>query len=301
MADIGRLLTAMVTPFDADGAVNYHQAKRLAIALVDSGSDGLVITGTTGENPALFHEENYRLWSEVKQAVGDTASVIAGSGTNGTGEAVHLSKEAERAGADALLQVVPYYNKPPQEGLYQHFKAVAESTDLPNILYNVPGRTSVNMTAETTLRLANDVPNIVGIKEASSDFGQIAEIIEEAPDGFRMWSGNDYDTFPIISLGGYGVVSVASHLIGLQIKRLIDLTVTNQMQAADEEHQRQLPLAQGLFVITSPIPIKYCLNKAGFDVGGMRLPLVTADPKTAAFLDDLVTGYTIDLPLSATA
>ncbi|MEE8518866.1 MAG: 4-hydroxy-tetrahydrodipicolinate synthase [Dehalococcoidia bacterium] len=301
MGDIGRLLTAMVTPFDANGDVNYPQARRLAKALVESGSDGLVVTGTTGENPSLFHEENYRLWSEVKEAVGDTASVIAGSGTNGTGEAVHLSKEAERAGADGLLQVVPYYNKPPQEGLYQHFKAVAESTPLPNILYNVPGRTSLNMTAETTLRLANDVPNIVGVKEASSEFDQITEIIERAPQGFRVWSGNDYDTFPIMAMGGYGVVSVASHLIGLQIKRLIDLTVADQLAAAQEEHERQLPLAKGLFVITSPIPIKYCLNRAGFDVGGMRLPLVSADPKTAAFLDDLMAGYTVDLPLTVTA
>ena len=150
-------------------------------------------------------------------------------------------------------------------------------------------------------RLANDVPNIIGVKEASSDFAQITQIIDQAPQGFRVWSGNDYDTFGVISLGGYGVVSVASHLIGLQIKHLIELTVADRLEAAEQEHQRQLALAKGLFVITSPIPIKYCLNKAGFDVGGMRLPLVEADPETAAFLDDLLAGYTVDLPMTVTA
>lgn len=296
MAELGRLITAMVTPFDASGEVDYAQAGRLANALVESGSDGLVVTGTTGENPSLFHEENYRLWAEVKQAVGDTAAVIAGSGTNGTGEAVHLSQEAERAGADALLLVVPYYNKPTQEGLYRHFKAIGESTPLPNILYNVPSRTIVNMTTETTLRLAHDVPNVVGIKEASGDFAQMAEIVNGAPDGFRVWSGNDTDTFGLMCLGGYGVVSVASHLVGLQVKRMIELIADGRLTEAAAEHQRLLPIARGLFVITSPIPVKYCLNKVGFNVGGLRLPLVEADPKTAAYLDDLLAGYQVDLP-----
>lgn len=301
MGEIGRLITAMVTPFDAAGEVDYAQAARLARALVASGSDGLVVTGTTGENPALFHEENFRLWAEVKEAVGESATVIAGSGTNGTGESIHLSKEAERAHADALLLVVPYYNKPTQEGLYRHFRAVAESTPLPCILYNVPGRTITNMTAETTLRLANDVPNIVGLKEASGDFAQIAEIVSNAPDGFLVWNGNDSDTFGLLCLGGYGVVSVASHLIGRQIKRLIELAVAGDLAAAAAEHRRQLPLAKGLFVITSPIPVKYCLNRAGFNVGGLRLPLVEADPKTAAFLDELLAGYEVDLPTTVRA
>ncbi|MDA1036097.1 MAG: 4-hydroxy-tetrahydrodipicolinate synthase [Chloroflexi bacterium] len=300
MANIGRLITAMVTPFDSNGEVDYAQAKRLAKALVASGSDGLVVTGTTGENPALFHEENYRLWSEVKEAVGETATVIAGSGTNGTGEAVKLSRDAERAGVDALLQVVPYYNKPPQEGLYQHFKALAEATPLPNILYNVPGRTITNMTAETTLRLS-EIPNIVGIKEAGEDLAQVATIITGAPDGFHVWSGNDSDTFAQMCAGGYGVVSVASHLVGAQIKRMVDLTVAGDLASAAQEHRRLLPLFKGLFVISSPIPIKYCLNKAGFNVGSLRLPLVDADAKTAAFLDELMAGYTVDLPITVAA
>lgn len=301
MSDIGRLITAMVTPFDAAMEIDYGQARRLAQALVASGSDGLVVTGTTGENPALAHEENLRLWTEVKEAVGDSAAVVAGSGTNGTSETIKLARMAEEAGADAQLLVVPYYNKPTQEGLYRHFRAIAESTSLPCILYNVPSRTVVNMTAETTLRLANDVPNIVGTKEASGDLAQIAAIIRDAPDGFRVWSGNDSDTFAVVSLGGWGVVSVASHLIGRQIKRLIELTATGDLAAAAAEHKRQLPMSSGLFVVSNPIPVKYCVNKAGFNVGGLRLPLVEADAKTAAFLDTLLAQYEVDLPVGAAA
>ena len=300
MVDIGRLVTAMVTPFDRSGEVDYPQARRLAKALVASGSDALVVTGTTGENPALFHEENHRLWAEVKDAVGDTAAVIAGSGTNGTGESIQLAAAAERSGADAQLLVVPYYNKPTQEGLYRHFKAIAESTALPCILYNVPSRTIVNMTAETTLRLARDVPNIVGIKEAGA-VEQAAEIATGAPETFRVWSGNDSDTLPMMRRGAYGVVSVASHLVGSQIKRMVELAAAGDMAAAKAEHERLLPLFTGLFVITSPIPVKYCLNRAGFDVGGLRLPLVEADAQTGAFLDELLAGYEIDLPMSVTA
>ena len=295
MSDIGRLITAMVTPFDAELNVDYGQARRLARALVQSGSDGIVVTGTTGENPALAHEENLQLWTEVKQAVGDAAAVIAGSGTNGTDETIKLAAMAEEAGADAHLLVVPYYNKPPQEGLYRHFRAVAESTSLPCILYNVPSRTIVNMTAETTLRLAYDVPNIIGTKEASGDLAQIGAIVRDAPRGFRVWSGNDSDTFGVVSLGGWGVVSVASHLIGRQIKRMIELTVAGDPAAA-AEHTRQLPLSTGLFTVSNPIPVKYCLNKAGFNVGGLRLPLIEADAGTAAFLDGLMAAYEIDLP-----
>ena len=301
MSEIGRLITAMVTPFNAAMEIDYGQARRLAQALVASGSDGLVVTGTTGENPALAHEENLRLWTEVKEAVGDSAAVIAGSGTNGTGETIKLARMAEEAGADAQLLVVPYYNKPTQEGLYRHFKAIAESTSLPCILYNVPSRTIVNMTAETTLRLANDVPNIVGTKEASGDFAQIAAIIRDAPEGFRVWSGNDSDTFGVVSLGGWGVVSVASHLIGQQIKRLIELTAAGDLAAAAAEHKRQLPMASGLFVVSNPIPVKYCVNRAGFNVGGLRLPLVEADEKTAAFLDAMLAQYEVDLPVGAAA
>lgn len=298
MASIGRLLTAMVTPFDTNGEVDYAQAKLLAKALVASGSDGLVITGTTGENPALFHQENYRLWSEVKEAVGDTAAVIAGSGTNGTGEAVKLSQDAERAGVDALLQVVPYYNKPTQEGLFRHFSALAEATNLPNILYNVPSRTVTNLTAETTLRLSS-IANIIGIKEASDDLSQVGAIVRDAPPSFHVWCGNDGDTFAQMCIGSYGVISVASHLVGNQIKGMIDLIVAGDLASASAEHRRLLPLFTGLFVVSNPIPIKYCVNKVGFNVGSLRLPLVDADPNTIAFLDKLMASYQIDLPITS--
>ena len=299
MSGVGRLVTAMVTPFDAAMEVNYGQARRLAQALVASGSDALVVTGTTGENPSLAHEENLRLWTEVKEAVGDSAAVVAGSGTNGTGETLRLARMAEQAGADAHLLVVPYYNKPTQEGLYRHFMAVAETSSIPCILYNVPSRTIVNMTAETTLRIARDAPNVGGVKEASGDLAQIAAIIRDAPDGFRVWSGNDSDTFAVVSLGGWGVVSVASHLIGQQIARMIKMVAAGDAAGAAAEHKRQLPLATGLFSLSNPIPVKYCLNRVGFDVGGLRLPLVEADASTAAFLDALLAQYEIDLPVPA--
>ncbi len=301
MGELGRLITAMVTPFDAAMEVDYGQARRLARALAASGSDGLVVTGTTGENPSLAHEENFRLWSEVKEAVGGSAAVVAGSGTNGTGETIKLAAMAEEAGADAQLLVVPYYNKPTQEGLYRHFKAVAESTSLPCMLYNVPSRTIVNLAAETTLRLAHDVSNVVGVKEASGDIEQVEAIIRGAPEGFRVWSGNDSDTFDVVRLGGWGVVSVASHLIGKQIKRLIELAAAGDIEGARVEHERQLPMLTGLFRTSNPMPVKYCLNRVGFGVGSLRLPLVDVDPDTAAFLDEMLSRYEIDLPVAAAA
>ena len=220
MQKIGRLLTAMVTPFDADGEINYKQARKLASALLSSGSDGLVIGGTTGEAPSMSDEEKIKLYSEVKEEIGDKGSVIAGTTDNNYKKSVELSIEAENVGADALLLTVPAYNKPPQEGLYQNFKGISEATSLPGLLYNVPSRTSLNMDVETTLRLA-EIDSIIGVKEASSDYVQITNIIDKAPDGFNVWSGNDDETFPIMCVGGYGVVSVASNLYGNQIKTIL--------------------------------------------------------------------------------
>ena len=211
MAEIGRLLTAMVTPFDEEGEIDYTKARKLARALLDSGSDGLVIGGTTGESPSMSDDEKIRLFAEVKEEIGDEGAVIAGTTDNNHRKSVELSIEAEKVGADGLLLTVPAYNKPTQEGLYQHFKAIAEATSLPGILYNVPSRTSLNMTDDTTLRLA-EIDNIVGVKEASSDPTQITRIIDGAPDGFRVWSGNDDETFSIMCTGGYGIVSVAAHV-----------------------------------------------------------------------------------------
>ena len=296
-ADIGRLLTAMVTPFDGRG-VNYKQAKRLARALVDSGSDGVVVAGTTGESPTLTPKEQARLFAEVREALEGRGCVVAGAGSNSTREALKYTKDAEEAGADAVLQVVPYYNKPTQEGLYDHFRAIAESTSLPCILYNVPSRTITNLSAETTIRLSQ-IPNVVGVKEASADFDQIGTIIRDSRPGFRVWSGNDADTFHILCMGGYGVISVASHLVGRQIKDMIQMLLDGSLEGSAREHLRLLPLFKGIFVVANPIPIRYGVNRAGLRVGSPRLPLTEPDEKTAAFLDDLFDGYSMDLPVDA--
>ena len=216
----GRLLTAMVTPFNEEGAVDYEQAKKLALALLDSGSEGMVVVGTTGESPTLVREEELRLFSEVKSVVGDRGVVVAGTGSNSTAEAMEATKEAEQTGVDACLLVVPYYNKPTQEGLYQHFKTIAESTSLPCILYNVPSRTVTGLSAETVIRLSQ-IENIIGIKEASGNLEHVSATITNSREGFLVWSGNDSDTLPILALDGYGVISVASHIVGRQISDII--------------------------------------------------------------------------------
>ena len=296
MVEIGRLITAMVTPFDEQGHVDYEQAKRLAKALLDSGSDGLILSGTTGESPTLSTEEKLRLYAEVKAAVGNRGAIIAGTGTYNTAESVEMSKEAEREGVDGLLLVVPYYNKPPQEGLYQHFKTIAGSVNIPCIVYNVTSRTSLNMTHETTIRLS-EIENIVGVKEAGSDMDQITRIIDGAKPGFLVWSGNDNETFYIMATGGYGVVSVASHLVGSQIKQMMGYLLEGDVEKAAAEHRRLLPLFKVLFIVSNPIPVKHSLNHVGFSVGNPRLPLVSADPKSAAQIEEVLDRYDIDIPV----
>ena len=296
MAEIGRLLTAMITPFDEEGEIDYGQARKLAQGLVDSGSDGLVIGGTTGESPSMSDEEKIRLFAEVKEAVGDRASVIAGTTDNNHRKSVSLSQEAKMVGVDALLLTVPAYNKPQQEGLFQHFKAIAESVDLPGILYNVPGRTSLNMEAETTLRLA-EIDKIVGVKEASSDPVKITQIVDAAPAGFNVWSGNDDETFSIMCVGGYGVVSVASNIIGNQIKAMMGMVLEGDLEIAAREHRRMLPIFKALFWVTNPVPIKHAVNRVGFDAGRPRLPMVEADDAFRARFDPIMDRYPIDLPV----
>jgi 4-hydroxy-tetrahydrodipicolinate synthase len=290
----GRLLTAMVTPFDEEGKVDYEQAKRLALALLDSGSEGLVVVGTTGESPTLLREEELRLFTEVKSVVGGRGTVIAGTGSNSTAEALATTKGAERTGVDACLLVVPYYNKPTQDGLYQHFKAIAQSTSLPCILYNVPSRTVTSLSVETVIKLSQ-IDNIMGIKEASGNLEQISRIISNTRGDFLVWSGNDSDTLPILALGGYGVVSVASHLVGSQIKEMIDSFVSGRTDKAAEIHRRLLPLVNALFIVSNPIPVKYALNHIGFRVGKPRLPLTEPDEKSAAFIKDTLKTYHLDL------
>ena len=298
MKELGRLITAMVTPFDEQGRVDYEQAKRLAKALLDSGSDGVLLSGTTGESPTLSTDEKLRLFAEVKGAVGDRGAIIAGTGTYNTAESIELSKQAQKEGVDGLLLVVPYYNKPPQEGLYQHFKAIAGSVDLPCILYNVTSRTSLNMTDETTIRLS-EIDNIVGIKEAGSDMDQITRIIDGAKPGFLVWSGNDNETFYIMATGGYGVVSVASHLVGAQIKQMMGLLLEGDVEGAAAEHRRLLPLFKVLFVVSNPIPVRHSLNRVGFNVGQSRLPLAPLDAKSAKQVEEVLQRYEIDIPVPA--
>ena len=296
MKKLGRLLTAMVTPFKEDGEVDYAHAKKLALALLDSGSDGLVVAATTGESPTLSWEEEMHLFAEVKSAVGGRGTVVAYTGSNSTAEAVEATKRAEKIGVDACLLVVPYYNKPTQEGLYQHFKTIAQSTSLPCIMYNVPARTITNLSADTAVKLSQ-IDNIIGVKEASGNLGQISKIITEARKDFLVWSGNDNDTFHILTLGGYGVISVASHLVGKQIKEMIDNFLSGKITEAARIHHRLLPLIDALFIVSNPIPVKYALNHIGFNVGKPRLPLVEPDEKSAAVIRETLKKYKIDLPI----
>jgi 4-hydroxy-tetrahydrodipicolinate synthase len=296
MAEIGRLLTAMVTPFDDDGEINYKKARKLATALINSGSDGLVIGGTTGESPSMSNDEKIRLFAEVKEEVGEQAAVIAGTTDNNHRNSIELSKEAESVGVDGLLLTVPAYNKPPMDGLYEHFKAIAAATSLPGILYNVPSRTSLNMDQATTLKLA-EIDNIVGVKEASSDPVQITQIIDGSPDGFRVWSGNDDETFSIMCTGGYGIVSVAAHIIGKQIQSMMGKILEGDVESAAAEHRRMLPIFKAIFWVTNPVPIKYAVNRAGMDIGGTRLPLWGPDEAFKAKFNPVMDDYDVDLPV----
>ena len=296
MAEIGRLLTAMITPFTEDGDVDYGQARKLAKGLLESGNDGLVIGGTTGEAPSMSDEEKLRLFAEVKEEVGDRGAIVAGTTDNNYRKSVQLSKEAEAVGVDALLLTVPAYNKPPQEGMYQYFKGIAEATSLPGILYNVPSRTAVNMDAATTLRLAQ-IDNIVGVKEASSDADQITRVIDGAPDGFNVWSGNDNETFSIMCTGGYGVVSVAGNIIANQIKVMMGMVLEGDIESAAAEHRRLLPIFNALFWVTNPMPIRHAVNRAGFRAGPPRLPMVEPDESFTSKFNPVMDAYNIDLPV----
>lgn len=277
-ADWGRLYTAMVTPMREDGSIDVEQAQALATALIENGSDGVVVAGTTGESPTLTHEEERVLFRELLPVVHEfDATLIAGTGSNSTATAIEASELAAEIGVDGLLQVVPYYNKPSQEGLYQHFRAVADAVETPIMLYNVPGRTGANMTAATQVRLAEDCPNIAGVKEASGDLEQIAEIIRSAPPDFRVWSGNDGDNLAILSMGGYGAVSVLSHLVGRQIQAMYDAWEAGDTAKAGEIQVRLAPLVKAMFLVGNPVPVKWALNEIGFRVGPPRLPLAEPD------------------------
>ncbi|OUM96926.1 MAG: 4-hydroxy-tetrahydrodipicolinate synthase [Thermobacillus sp. ZCTH02-B1] len=291
--DFGRLITAMVTPFDAEGRIDWEAVGRLIDYLIDEqGTDSIVVSGTTGESPTLDDDEKIQLFRFAVERAGGRVPVIAGTGSNNTAHSIHLTKEAEAAGADGVLLVAPYYNKPSQEGLYQHFRAIAESTKLPVMLYNVPGRTGVNLNADTTLRLAQ-IPNIVATKDCAPT-EQLTAIAAAAPAHFRVYSGDDSQTLPALAVGAYGIVSVASHIVGRDMKRMIQAYVEGRTAEAAKLHQRLSPIFKGLFncphPVPNPVPVKFALNHLGIPVGGVRLPLVPLDEAEAAFVRNLLSG-----------
>ena len=299
--EFGRLITAMVTPFhrDAGQTIDHEKAAQMARILVANGTDTIVVSGTTGESPTLSHDEKLALFRTVREAVGTTAKVIAGTGNYNTRESIEFTHEVEAAKvADGVLLVVPYYNNPPQEGLYRHFRAIAESTSLPAMVYNVPSRTVRNMDAATTIRLANDVPNIVGVKEATDNLDQVAEIISGVPANFRLWSGNDGDIFTKMAVGGYGVVSVAAHVVGRLIRQMVDATAAGDLAEGARLHRHLLQVARILFPpvspVSSPASIKAAVTLLGFDVGGLRLPMIELPPAARERLGEFLKGFETD-------
>lgn len=272
--DAGEVITAMVTPFNKDREVDYDKVEILAKHLVQKGSDAILVAGTTGESPTLTHEEEIEILSTVKRAVQNKAKVIFGAGSNSTETAVKMSKLAEKEGADVILSVVPYYNKPSQAGMIAHFSAVAESTKLPIILYNIPGRTGVNMEVATVAHLANKYSNIIAIKQSLGDMDAISEMKIACPEDFMIYSGDDSLTLPMLALGIDGVISVASHLYGNEIKSMIHNFKLCELHAAKNMHLKLYPIFKKLFIAPNPVPVKAALEKAGFIKDYVRLPLV---------------------------
>lgn len=283
MKNFGRILTAMITPFHDDLSVNYEAAGKLAKYLVANGSNGLVVTGSTGEAATLSNEEKLKLYQVVLDAVGDKATIIAGTGSNDTRVSIQLTQEAEKLGVHGAMLVGPYYNKPPQEGFYQHFKAIAEKTKLPLILYNVPGRTASNILPATIARLAQ-IENIVAVKEASGNLEQMSEIIRTVPKDFMLYSGDDSLTLPTLAIGGVGIISVAAHIVGSRMQDMITAFFNNDMAKAQAIHAELLPFFKVMFITTNPIPVKTAVTLIGQSTGSFRLPLV---PPTASELDQL--------------
>lgn len=287
MVNFGRVSTAMVTPFDKKGHIDFAKTTQLINHLIENGTDSLVVAGTTGESPTLSKEEKLALFDHVVKAVDKRIPVIAGTGSNDTYASIELTKKAEQLGVDAVLVVAPYYNKPNQEGLYQHFKAVAEATSLPVMLYNVPGRTVANLLPQTVIRLS-EISNIVAVKEASGDLNAMTHIIANTPDDFLLYSGDDGITVPVLSIGGTGIVSVASHVIGNEMQDMINAFLNRDLETAAKLHQKLLPIMEGMFAAPSPAPVKTALQLRGLDVGSVRLPLVPLTEHERATLAALI-------------
>lgn len=273
MVQFGQIATAMVTPFDNKGNIDFAKTTQLVNYLIENGTDSLVVAGTTGESPTLTTEEKLALFRHVVEVVDGRVPVIAGTGSNNTRASIELTKKAEEIGVDAVMIVAPYYNKPNQEGIYQHYKAIAESTSLPVMVYNIPGRAVVNISVETIVRLSQ-IPNVVAVKDASGNLDAMTEIIAKTRDDFMLYSGDDGLTLPVLAIGGSGVVSVASHIIGNEMKEMIQAFMRGDNKEAAKLHQRLLLIMKALFAAPSPVPVKTALQMKGLDVGSVRLPLV---------------------------
>ncbi len=284
----GRMLTAMVTPFDENRSLDLDRAQELAVRLLDDGSDGLIVCGTTGESPTVFYDQKMDLFKAVIEAVGGRAPVVANAGDNCTDDSVDFARKVVALGVDAIMAVVPYYNKPPQEGMYRHFCAIANAVDVPVILYNIPGRSVVNMEPATILRVAHDCPNVVAVKQANSDLSQTTAILAEAPEGFEVLSGDDELTLPMMALGGSGVISVVSHVAGKSFKEMITAQATGDHTRALRIHLELMPLMKALFMTANPIMVKEALALQGFPVGGVRLPLVDATAEQTVELERIM-------------
>lgn len=295
MVNFGRVLTAMITPFNEDGSVNYEVAEQLAAHLADNGSDALVVCGTTGESPTLTWDEEYQLFQVVQKAVSGKAKVIAGTGSNSTEEAIAATQKAAKIGLHGSLQVVPYYNKPPQSGLYQHFASIAKSCpDMPLMLYNVPSRTGQNLEPETVARLA-EIPNIVAIKEATGNFDQASQLRRLTPPEFALYSGDDSFTLAMLAIGGTGVVSVASHLVGNQLQQMIQAFEAGKTVLATEIHLKLFPLFKILFCTANPIPLKAALKLQGWTVGSPRLPLCELPTELKQGIENVLRELSLDV------
>lgn len=285
--NFGQVITAMVTPFDQHGEIDFPATQQLIEYLIANGSDGLVVAGTTGESPTLSTDEKAALFQFTVNVVGGRIPVIAGTGSNNTRASISLTRQAEEAGVDGVMLVTPYYNKPSQEGMFQHFQAIAQSTRLPVMLYNIPGRSVVNMSPETVIRLST-IDNIVSIKEASGDLDAAAEIIENTPASFSVYSGDDSLTLPMLAIGGTGVVSVAAHIIGNEMQDMITRFKTGDVKTAATIHRQLLPTMKALFAAPNPTPVKAALNLTGIEAGGVRLPMIPlTDEETAALRKSL--------------
>jgi 4-hydroxy-tetrahydrodipicolinate synthase len=299
--DLGRILTAMVTPFDAHGNVDLREAKRLASWLVDQGNDGVIVAGTTGEGPALTEDERVALFGAVKGELGPRGVVVANTGSNNTRASVAMTQRAEQTGVDGILAVVPYYNKPPQDGMLRHFGEIAESTTLPIIVYNIPSRTCANMLPATLLELARRHRNVIGVKESTGDIAQFTTILRDRPAGFTFWSGDDPLFLPSLAIGGEGVISVAGHLCGRELRDMMEAYDRGDVQTAARIHRDLAPLISALFTTTNPIPVKWAMRELGFAVGGCRSPLGPMPEALQATLRPLLAPYRDRAPAPTTA